>query len=159
MMVSKFVRIEFADSRISAANAIQDIRKAVQFVSLNLYSRHDVQLQMPMISIDNMVVLEMKIPDEKADSFPIGNHLRGISVYLLKKCDNRYDQYPVGNRLLTYTEISNPSFVGDYKNTFTAVDQLEAIASFAHLLQRSDPDSVNRIYRILAILKEDNNKQ
>lgn len=152
MLVSKTVRIEFADPRIRAVDALRDIRDAAKFVSLNLYSRHNVQLQIPMISDNNMVTLEIKIPEQDVHNFAIGNHLRGLSMYLLKKCNTRYEQYLVGKRLLTYTEI--PA-INAQEVSLTAADQLEAIATFAHLLQRSDPDSMHRIYRILAILKEE----
>lgn len=152
MLVSKVVRIEFADPRIRAVDALRDIRDAAKFVSLNLYSRHNVQLQIPMISDNNMVTLEIKIPEQDVHKFAIGNHLRGMSMYLLKKCNARYEQYLVGKRLLTYTEIP---VINPHETSFTAADQLEAIASFAHLLQRSDPDSMDRISRILAILQEE----
>lgn len=156
MLVSKVVRIEFADPRIRAVDALRDIRDAAKFISLNLYSRYDVQLQTPMVSDNNMVTLEIKIPEKVVHNFAIGNHLRGMSIYLLKKCNARYGQYLVGKRLLTYTEI--PA-INSHEISFTAADQLEAIASFAHLLQRSDPDSMDRICRILAILKEDDEAQ
>ena len=93
MLVSKTVRIEFADPRIRAVDAIRDIRDAAKFVSLNLYSRHNVQLQVPMISDNNMVTVEIKIPEQDVYNFAIGNHLRGMSIYLLKKCNARYEQY------------------------------------------------------------------
>ena len=69
MLVSKMVQIEFANPKMKAINAIQDIRKGVQAASLNLYARHDVQLQWPMPSGDDKVVLEVKIPEDKVESF------------------------------------------------------------------------------------------
>ncbi len=151
MLVSKIVRIEFADPRIRAVDALRDLRDAAKFISLNLYSRYDVQLQTPMVSDSNMVTLEIKIPEQIVHSFAIGNHLRGMSMFLLKKCSTHYEQYLVGKRLLTYTEIPAAN---SYEASFTAADQLEAIAIFAHLLQKSDPESMDRICRIIAILKE-----
>ena len=41
-------------------------------------SRYGVQLQMPMV-IDDKVIVKVKIPDIIADTFVIGNHLRGIA--------------------------------------------------------------------------------
>lgn len=155
MLTSKIVQIEFADSRIKAEDAILDIRKAAQFVSLNLYSRYDVQLQAPVVFNDGRVAVEVKIPQERADDFAIGNHLRGVSMYLLKKCGDQYGKYLVGNRLLTYTEISAAN---TEDISFSVTDRLEAIASFAHLLERSDSDSLDRISRILSILKETDRK-
>lgn len=156
MLISKMVQIEFADSRIKAEDAFLDIRNATQFVSLNLYSRYDVQLQTPVMLDDGRVAIEIKIPEERADDFALGNHLRGISMYLLKKCGDRYGKYLVGNRLLTYTEISTPSI----DNTcYTMADRFEAIASFAHLLERSDKNSLDQIKRVFEILKETDNKR
>lgn len=156
MLVSKVVRIEFANPRIRAIDALRDIRDATKFISLNLFSRYDVQLQTPMISDNNMVTLEIKIPEKIVDNFAIGNHLRGMSMYLLKKSNANYAQYLVGKRLLTYTEMPD---INSCESSFTAADRLEAIASFARLLQKADPDSMDRICRILTILKEEDEEQ
>ena len=109
MLISKYIQIDFADSRIKAIDAIHDIRKAAESAGLNLFSRYDVQLQYPMPSGGDKVVVEVKIPEEIINTFSIGNHLRGISAYLLKYCNGKYDQYQVGKRLLNYTEISEPT--------------------------------------------------
>lgn len=151
MLVSKMIQIEFTDSSIQAAEAIYDIRKAAESASLNLYSRHNVQLQYPMLADDDKVVVEIKIPEEIVDSFSVGNHLRGISTYLLKKCGNRYDKYLVGKRLLNYIEIPVPEMKTD---KIPMVDRLEAIVAFTKLLERSDSEALDCINRILVILKE-----
>lgn len=78
------VQIEFTDSSIQAADAIYDIRKAAESASINLNLRYDVVLQYPMLADENKVVVELKIPEEIVDTFSVGNHLRGISTYLLK---------------------------------------------------------------------------
>ncbi|MCI7721882.1 MAG: hypothetical protein MSS14_02920 [Mediterraneibacter faecis] len=151
MLVSKVIQIEFTDSSIQAADAIYDIRKAAESASLNLYSRYHVQLQYPMLVDDDKVVVELKIPKEIVDTFSVGNHLRGISTYLLKRCGGRYDKYLVGKRLLNYIEIPAPEMQTDKLPT---VDRLEAIVSFAKLLERSDSEAMDYINRILIILKE-----
>lgn len=151
MSVSKVIQIEFTDCRIQAADAIYDIRKAAESASLNLYARHHVQLQYPMLIDNNKVVVELKIPEEIVDTFSVGNHLRGISTYLLKRCGGRYDKYLVGKRLLNYIEIPAPEVKTDKLPT---VDRLEAIVSFAKLLERSDSEALDYINRILTILKE-----
>lgn len=151
MLVSKTIQIEFTDSSIQAADAIYDIRKAAESASLNLYSRHDVQLQYPMLADDDKVVVEIKIPEEIVDTFSVGNHLRGISTYLLKKCDGRYDKHLVGKRLLNYTEIPTPEVRTD---KIPMIDRLEAIIAFTKLLERSDAEALDYINRILIILKE-----
>ncbi|MCD7717377.1 MAG: hypothetical protein LUI39_13215 [Lachnospiraceae bacterium] len=150
MLISKMVQIEFADPQIKAVDAIYDIRKAAENAGLNLYSRYDVQLQMPM-AVDGKVIVEVKVPDKMADNFAVGNRLRGIASYLLKRCDGRYDQYVVGKRLLTYTEIPAPEVK---TNELATVDRLEAIVDFTKLLERSDDEAMDQIGRILAILKE-----
>lgn len=151
MFVSKIIQIEFTDSSIKAADAIYDIRKAAESASLNLYSRYNVQLQYPMLADDDKVVVEIKIPEEIVDDFSVGNHLRGISTYLLKRCGGRYDKHLVGKRLLNYIEIPTPEIKTD---KLPIVDRLEAIVAFAKLLERSDSEALDYINRILVILKE-----
>ena len=150
MLVTKRIQIEFADPAIRAIDHIQDIRKAAENAGLNLYSRYNVQLQYPMPDGERVVV-EIKIPEEIADTFAIGNHLRGISNYLLSKWNDRYHQYFIGKRLLNYNELDE-SDKGD--PGFAAVDRLEAVASFAKLLERNDEEAMDAISRILIILKE-----
>ena len=150
-MVTKRIQLEFANPSVSAINYIQDIRKAAENAGLNLYSRYDVQLQCPMPTADDKVVVEIKIPDEIAETFAVGNHLRGISNYLLNRCGERYQKFLVGKRLLNYVEMSVP----DHEPTGLAtVDRLEAIVSFTKLLERSDDEALDQISRILVILKE-----
>lgn len=149
-MRTKKIRIEFADPSIRAIDNIQDIRKAAENAGLNLFSRYRVQLQYPMPDGDR-VVLEIKIPDEIAETFAVGNHLRGISNFLLSKYGDRYQPYLVGKRLLNYTEVTE----GSREPTGLAmVDRLEAVAAFAKLLERSDEEALDQISRILFILKE-----
>lgn len=150
MLVPKIIQIEFADPRMRAIDAIQDIRRAAESASLNLFSRYDVQLQMPMVVDDKKVVVEIKVPEEIVGTFAVGNHLRGIATYLLKSC-NGYDQYISGNRLLNYNEIPAPEMKSD---SLPMVDRLEAISKFAQLLERSDSEAMDQISRILIILKE-----
>ena len=150
-MVSKRIQLEFADPNIRAIDYIQDIRKAAENAGLNLYSRYDVQLQYPMPTADDKVVVEIKIPDEIAETFAVGNHLRGISNYLLNQCGDRYQRFLVGKRLLNYVEVSE----SEHEPTGLAmVDRLEAVVSFTKLLERSDNEALDQISRILTILKE-----
>lgn len=150
MMVSKFVQIEFADPRIRAIDAAQDIRKAIQSASLNLYSRYDVQLQEPSWT-DGKVVIEVRIPEDIVDTFKVGYRLRGISAYLLKRCNGRYEQYLVGKRLLTYTILSENE---QEPKGLSMVKRLEAVAKFARLLERNDDDAMDYIAQIVTILNE-----
>lgn len=151
MLISKYVQIEFADSSIKAINAIHDIREGVRSASLNLYSRYDVQIQIPVAYGEDKVVVEIKIPKEIVDTFSIGPHLKGVAAYLLKQCNGRYDQYVVGKRLLVYTEVATPD---SSEKIYRMEDRLEAVSNFAKLLERSDEDAMDAISRILLILKE-----
>ena len=150
MLVTERIQIEFADPAIRAIDHIQNIRKAAENAGLNLYSRYNVQLQYPMPDGDRVVV-EIKIPEEIADTFSIGNHLRGISNYLLSKWNDRYHQYLIGKRLLNYNELDESD---KRKPELAAVDRLEAVAAFAKLLERNDEEAMDAISRILIILKE-----
>ncbi len=150
-MVIKRIQLEFADPRIRAIDYIQDIRKAAENAGLNLYSKYDVQLQYPMPTVDNKVVVEIKIPEAIADTFAVGNHLRGVSSYLLSKCGDRYQRFLVGKRLLNYIEVSESD---QETENFTMVDRLESIISFTKLLERSDNEALDKISRILTILEE-----
>ena len=148
MLISKNIQIEFANSSIKAMDAIHDIREGVRSASLNLYSRYNVQIQMPMLYDNDKVVVEIKIPEEIVERFSIGPHLKGVANYLLKNCNGRYDQYVVGKRLLVYTEVAAPNME----------DRLEAVAKFAKLLERSDEEAMETIEKILKILKNTENE-
>lgn len=151
MLISKMVQIEFASPKIRAIDAIQDIRKGAASAGLNLYSRYDVQLQYPMPFGDDKVVVEVKIPEDRVESFAIGNHLRGISAYLLKHCGGRYDEYVVGKRLLNYVELSNTEMSCD---SLSMAVRLEIIADLSRLLKKTDVESIEKINQIRSILEE-----
>ena len=151
MAVKKRVQLEFADPRIRAIDHMQDIRKAAENAGLNLFSRYCVQLQYPMPTDNDGVVVDIVIPDEIAETFAVGNHLRGISSYLLGRCGGHYQDYLVGKRLLNYVEVSEPDHA---PSGLAMVDRLEAVASFAMLLERSDREALDQISQILVILRE-----
>ena len=150
-MITKKIQLEFADPNIQAIDYIQDIRKAVENAGLNLFSRYNVRLQYPMPTSDNKVVAEILIPEDIVETFAIGNHLRGISNYLLSRCGDRYQRYLVGKRLLYYTEITDHNLES---TGLAMVDRLESIAAFAKLLERSDEESLIQIKKIIDILNE-----
>ncbi|MBP5495241.1 MAG: hypothetical protein J6X97_09095 [Lachnospiraceae bacterium] len=159
-MISKFVQLEFADPRIRAIDYIQDIRDAAKNASLNLYSRYDVQLQYPFCTEDNRVIIEIRIPDNKISSFGnIGNHLRGLSTFLLTKYPNTYNNYTVGKRLLIYVELDSINEQNNSKNTaiLTMVDRFEIIASLSKIMERSDVDALETIRSIKELIDNFNN--
>lgn len=154
MLVSKYIGIEFSDPRIRAIDAIQDIREATSHAGLNLYSRFDVQLQYPMPK-GNQVVVEIKIPDTIVDTFSIGNHLRGISSYLLKKYP-KYEKYVVGKRLLSYYDYEKDTLKDEKDCCIAMLDRFEAVEQFVRLLKRTDSRSGKYISQIISILEEAN---
>ena len=151
MLVTKTVKIEFANSEWRAVDCIQDLRKAAKSASLNLFSKYDVRIELPRIVNDTQVVMDMRIPEEIAETFSIGNHLRGISAYLIKYCNGRYNNAVVGNRLLNYIVIPVPE-AGD--DQLSVVQRLSLISEMAELLKNSDTITNDKISRIIAILHE-----
>lgn len=151
-MITKTIQLEFANPNIRAIDHIVDIRKAAEYAGLNLYGRYDVQLQYPMPTDDNSVVVDIKIPDAMAESFSVGKRLRGISTYLLKHYPERYEPYLVGNRLLNYIDLQEP---GKKQAGLSNIARLEAIVSFTKLLERSDERAMDQIERIMEILEEE----
>ena len=103
-MITKTIFIEFANPQIRAANYISDIIEAAYNAKFNLYFRYKIHLHQPYIK-DNMVFIEMDIPEDIGETIKCGNHLRGISAYLLKKKGDFYKQHRIGNRLLYYIEV------------------------------------------------------
>ena len=106
-MITKKVMIEFANPQIRAVDHLSDISEAVDFAHCNLLFRHKVLLKQPYVIDDKFVILELDIPDEKAEKFSCGNHLRGIGKYLLKNKSEYYRSYCIGNRLFFYIELSD----------------------------------------------------
>lgn len=102
--MQKRIEIYFTDPLMSMKDHKSDIMAALKHASHNLYSRHKIDMIIPIREIDNKVVI---ILDGDMDaSFNIGNHLRGISMYLLKHCDYPYEQHKIGSRLLYYRDIT-----------------------------------------------------
>ena len=147
---SKYIQIEFASSTRRAVDAVDDIRKAAEHAAVNLYDRFEVRLMVPMVVNNCQVVMELQIPASKADTFSIGPHLKGISSYLLKYCDHKYNDALVGARLLDYTVIPAPE---SDENQYSMTDRLRAISDFARLLENADKESLDKIGRIIEILK------
>lgn len=151
-MVTKKVRLEFANPRIQAVDHIYDIHKAVENAAFNLLVRHKIKISPPYITETKKVIVEMEIPEEIADGFSIGNHLRSISKYLLFHYGFYYKQYTVGKRLLNYVDVTDEAT--EPCNYSCVINKFESVVLFARLLERSDEKSLDKINRILNILKE-----
>lgn len=151
-MVTKKVRLEFADSRIQAVDHIYDIQRAVEHTAVNLLGRHKIILKPPYITKTDRVIVEIRIPEEIEDGFSIGNHLRGISNYLINH-GSYYKKYRVGKRLLNYVDATY-EMTEPYHYDFS-MSKFEAVVSFTRLLERSDEKSLEKVNRIVNILKEE----
>ncbi|WP_026666809.1 hypothetical protein [Butyrivibrio sp. AE2005] len=153
-MVTKKIQLEFANNSVKAIDHIQDIRKAAEYAGLNLFSRYDVQLQYPMPTSDDKVFVEIYIPEKIVDTFAVGNHLRGISSYLLdeKRYGDRYKKVCVGKRLLNYIEFDSEETSTDK----SMIHRMDIIIDFVKLMQRSDKESMDKVNRIVSILEETN---
>ncbi len=104
-MTIKKVLISFAKAGESFDGRRAEILAAVNFANINLISRHDVHIT--YIDEDDChrgLVLTVLIPDDISDTFSVGNHLRGISQYLLKNYP-KYKDLLVGKRLFSYTVL------------------------------------------------------
>ena len=148
MLVTKTIQIEFANSEYNAADCIKDLKAATESASLNLLSKYEVILEKPRVVNGYQVVLEVRIPQRIAADFSIGNHLRGVSAYLLKYCDGRYDDAVVGKRLLNYTVI--PDTVS---HSFSLSERLSLIADIAELLKSDDEQTYDKIRKIQEIIR------
>lgn len=150
-MTTKTVQIEFANSGWKAVNFIQDIRNATKSASLNLLSKYDVRLEQPRIINDSQVVMDVHIPEEIAENFSIGNHLRGVAAYLMKYCDGRFENAVVGNRILNYIVIPTPN---SNDNNIPMAQRLSIISELAELLKNTDSVTNDKIARIVTIIHE-----
>lgn len=100
-MITKKVLISFAKAGETFGGRKTEIVEAIEFASKNLFAKHGVHILNIDINDDNDTILMLSIPDDIAGSFSVGNHLRGISQYLLKNYP-KYKDFLVGKRLLSY---------------------------------------------------------
>lgn len=145
------VKMEFANTDWHAVDWIADLRKAAKSASFHLLSKHEVELETPRIIDGSQVVVDIHIPEEIAETFAVGPHLRGVAAYLMKYCNGRYDKAVVGNRLLTYTVIPTPETESEQ---IPMVQRLTIISEMAELLKHTDSAANDKITRIDAILHE-----
>ena len=150
-MVTNNIQLEFANPQIRAIECLSDICEAAVYAARNLDWRYGVQLQTPIVTSNGKVVVELRIPEKIAESFSIGNHLRGISSFLLNMKEREYRRLSVGPRLLNYIEIAD---LNSKTEELTAEIRLGAMSSFANLLSRSDKKAMDQILRIITILNE-----
>ena len=87
-----------------------DVLNACHHASLNLELRHKVKMT-NVSFFEGAVFITLDIPNTAAKTFSIGNHLRGISSYLIKNCDFDYGQYRIGKRLLQYVDLGDVDYL------------------------------------------------
>ncbi len=147
--ISRFVQLDFADSTIDTSDNIDYIREAVEFAKCNLLSRHGILLEPPIITEFNRVVIEVKVPEDKIENFSIGKRLKGIPGYLLRTYPEKFHKQ--NNRVFFYREFDTIRKDKDGKISLGV--RTNAMSKFANLLNRDDEESINKIMKILAILK------
>jgi hypothetical protein len=146
--MEKSVQIELATNKTSAYENFADIREAVYSQSLGLYSKYNVQI-INVVSNNEKVIMNIRIPDDIVHNFNIGNHMRGVSAYLIRNKNEKYAQYLVGNRLLKYIEIPTPN---ENEENISFSNKLSAIGEFIELLKHDDETSREKISKIIEIL-------
>ena len=97
--------------------------------------------------------MHVTIPYDIASTFKIGYHLRGVSAYLMRNYKETFSPLIVAKKLLIYTVIPTQTY--NDNNELTINDRLTAISTFSELLKNTDETSMNKITRILDILKEE----
>ena len=100
-MTTKKILISFAKAGATFCGRKDHILEAIDFAGRNLYARHGIHILDVNVGDIYDTLLMLSIPDDIAGSFSAGNHLRGISQYLLKNYPE-YKDLLVGKRLLSY---------------------------------------------------------
>lgn len=149
--MEKSVQIDLASNKSTAYENYADIKKAVESASLGLYSKYDVRI-LNVLTINEKVIMNLRIPNDIVENFSIGNHMRGVAAYLLKNYGEKYSELVVGKRLLNYTVIPTPT---EKEDNISFNNKLSAISKFADLLKRDDEESKSKISTIIAILYEE----
>ena len=149
--MEKKVQIDLASKKSTASANYAEIKEAIENASLGLFSKYSVQI-VDVLAINGTIVMSMRIPDDIVETFNIGNHMRGVSAYLLKKYNDKFSNLVVGKRLLNYTVIASPP---EQENPISFLNKLSAISKFVELLKHDDAESEAKIYKIIAILNEE----
>ena len=150
--LNQIVQVDLASTATTAYEHFPEIKKALENASLGLYSKYDVQIK-DIQTAGEQVIMHVTIPDDIASTFKIGYHLRGVSAYLMKNYRETFSPLIVAKKLLVYTVIPTQTY--NDESELTLNDRLTAISNFSELLKNTDAASMNKITRILDILKED----
>ena len=100
-----YVALEFAKPNLKVIYHLGDIQSAVYNVQKNLLAKYNITIGDLFVS-NNQVIICMSIPKDSVEKFSVGNHLKGISRYLLHQCSFPYYEYLDGTRLLHYYKLN-----------------------------------------------------
>lgn len=126
----------------------QDISEAIKNANFNLEYRYHCSIFLKKFKKDE-VLLEIK----GILKGNIGNHLHGISNYLLNKNYSLYSNKKVGKRLLIFKEISN-EFI-DRSIEINEFEKFQLIEDFINLVKNSDNiQNLEKINKITKIINE-----
>ena len=148
--MKKYYKIQFENENTEAIDAFEALYEAVKHCELLIFSKYDIRLQRPVVIDEKYIVIEITIPDSKADSFSVGRCLRSISDYLTHKrgfsCKNNC-------RLIKYIEIPKPYNVNIGKHLNNS-EQLTLLSQIIELLKSENTIDKEKTERIKAILEE-----
>lgn len=124
----------------------EHFEKAVEKISINLLSRYKISVKMIECTPSGMT-LELTNVNK---GFRIGNHLRGLSSFLLKNYPE-YKEKRVGTSFLSFREISKPKSLD---KDCDAIDCIEILDSILKLMKDNDVKSREKLRKIATFLKE-----
>ena len=156
--MKKIIRIDVAKPVFDPSDfhdtwdSFMDIREAIEFAACNLKQRYGVTIGPIECTGDCHFRMAIDIPDKMVSQFKIGNHLRGISDYLLKKSKHKdiYSRNKIGTRLLVFSEeieeVRKPGF--DDKRRLRLLRDISILACYY------DSYNTEKLKRISEILYE-----
>lgn len=100
-MKELMIGVRFADPAIKVGHYKKELTEGLSHADLNLRTRHRTRIEVLFIT-DESIMLRLHIPDELYDGYNIGNHLRGVSRYLLENYSYEFKSHRVGTRLLQF---------------------------------------------------------
>jgi len=150
--MEQVLQVDLASTSTTAYEHFEEIKKAIESAAVGLKNKYDIDIY-DIQAISKHVIAHATLPDDLPSDFQLGYHLRGISGYLMRHYKETYSPLVVAKKLLVYTVIPTATYNDESK--LTTNDRFTAISQFSELLKNSDETSMNKINRILDILKED----
>lgn len=69
LTMDKTIQFVFADTKLKAIDCFDDIWQAARFAQHNLYMRHGIDINRPIVAENNFVTMTMHIPNHLISSF------------------------------------------------------------------------------------------